>query len=324
MQITPEDAKAASPSFTAAPRASSLAARFFDSDLWYSFTRSWLTMLAAAITLLLILSAIFAPLIAPNDPLNLQTLNLMDGSKPPFWSPDGEWKFPLGTDQQGRCVYSSILYGMRISLIVGFFGVLLAATIGIGLGLVAGYYGGRVDAFIMRAADVQLTFPAILIALLIDGTTRALVGTAKSEALVFWVLVISIGLSFWVQYARTVRGSTMVERNKDYVHAARLIGLSKSTILFRHVLPNVMGPVMVIATINLALAVITEATLSFLGVGLPPTEPSLGTLIRIGNEFLFSGEWWVVIFPGVTLAVLVLAVNLLGDWLRDALNPKLQ
>jgi peptide/nickel transport system permease protein len=274
--------------------------------------------------LLLILSAIFAPLIAPNDPLNLQTLNLMDGSKPPFWSPDGEWKFPLGTDQQGRCVYSSILYGMRISLIVGFFGVLLAATIGIGLGLVAGYYGGRVDAFIMRAADVQLTFPAILIALLIDGTTRALVGTAKSEALVFWVLVISIGLSFWVQYARTVRGSTMVERNKDYVHAARLIGLSKSTILFRHVLPNVMGPVMVIATINLALAVITEATLSFLGVGLPPTEPSLGTLIRIGNEFLFSGEWWVVIFPGVTLAVLVLAVNLLGDWLRDALNPKLQ
>jgi peptide/nickel transport system permease protein len=324
MQITPEDAKATSPSFAAAPREASLAVRFFDSDLWYSFTRSWLTMLAAAITLLLILSAIFAPLIAPNDPLNLQTLNLMDGSKPPFWSPDGEWKFPLGTDQQGRCVYSSILYGMRISLIVGFFGVLLAATIGIALGLVAGYYGGRVDAFIMRAADVQLTFPAILIALLIDGTTRALVGTAKSEALIFWVLVISIGLSFWVQYARTVRGSTMVERNKDYVHAARLIGLSKSTILFRHVLPNVMGPVMVIATINLALAVITEATLSFLGVGLPPTEPSLGTLIRIGNEFLFSGEWWVVIFPGVTLAVLVLAVNLLGDWLRDALNPKLQ
>jgi peptide/nickel transport system permease protein len=324
MQITPEDAKATSPSFTAAPREASLAVRFFDSDLWYSFTRSWLTMLAAAITLLLILSAVFAPLIAPNDPLNLQTLNLMDGSKPPFWSPDGEWKFPLGTDQQGRCVYSSILYGMRISLIVGFFGVLLAATIGIALGLVAGYYGGRVDAFIMRAADVQLTFPAILIALLIDGTTRALVGTAKSEALIFWVLVISIGLSFWVQYARTVRGSTMVERNKDYVHAARLIGLSKSTILFRHVLPNVMGPVMVIATINLALAVITEATLSFLGVGLPPTEPSLGTLIRIGNEFLFSGEWWVVIFPGVTLAVLVLAVNLLGDWLRDALNPKLQ
>jgi peptide/nickel transport system permease protein len=302
----------------------SLLARILDSDLWYSFTRSWITIAAAFITAVLILSAIFAPWIAPNDPLNLQTLNLMDGSKPPFWSKDGEWKFPLGTDQQGRCVYSSILYGMRVSLIVGFFGVLLAATIGITLGLIAGYFGGRLDALIMRAADVQLTFPAILIALLIDGASRAIVGTAKSEALIFWVLVVSIGLSFWVQYARTVRGSTLVERNKDYVHAARLIGLSKTTILFRHVLPNVMGPVMVIATINLALAIIAEATLSFLGVGLPPTEPSLGTLISIGNQFLFSGEWWGVIFPGLTLAMLVLAVNLLGDWLRDALNPKLQ
>jgi peptide/nickel transport system permease protein len=324
MQTSAEDVKAPGSSYTAANPEASFVARMLDSDLWYSFTRSWITMLAAAITALLILSAIFAPLIAPNDPLNLQTLNLMDGSKPPFWSPDGEWKFPLGTDQQGRCVYSSILYGMRISLTVGFFGVLLAATIGIGLGLIAGYFGGRIDAFIMRAADVQLTFPAILIALLIDGTSRALVGTAKSEALIFWVLVVSIGLSFWVQYARTVRGSTLVERNKDYVHAARLIGLSKTTILFRHVLPNVMGPVMVIATINLALAIIAEATLSFLGVGLPPTEPSLGTLISVGNQFLFSGEWWGVIFPGLTLAALVLAVNLLGDWLRDALNPKLQ
>ncbi len=302
----------------------SFVARAIDSDIFYSFTRSWLTMIAALITVLLILSAIFAPWIAPNNPLDLQTLSLMDGSKPPMWYADGEKRFPLGTDQQGRCVLSSILYGMRVSLIVGFFGVLLAASIGIALGLVAGYFGGFADTLIMRTADVQLTFPAILIALLIDGTMRALVGTAKSEALVFWVLVVSIGLSFWVQYARTVRGSTLVERNKDYVHAARLIGLSKTTILFRHVLPNVLGPVMVIATINLALAVITEATLSFLGVGLPPTQPSLGTLIRIGNEFLFSGEWWVVIFPGMTLAILVLSVNLMGDWLRDALNPKLQ
>jgi peptide/nickel transport system permease protein len=302
----------------------SILGRILDSDIWYSFTRSWLTMLAAALTLLLILSAAFAPWIAPNNPFNLETLSLLDGSKPPMWQADGERRFPLGTDQQGRCVFSSILFGMRSSLIVGFFGVLLAAAIGIFLGLLAGYVGGRTDSIIMRAADVQLTFPAILTALLIDGTMRALVGTAKSESLIFWVLVMSIGLSFWVQYARTVRGSTLVERNKDYVQAARLIGLSQTTILFRHVLPNVMGPVMVIATINLALAIITEATLSFLGVGLPPTEPSLGTLIRIGNEFLFSGEWWVVIFPGITLAVLVLAVNLLGDWLRDALNPKLQ
>jgi peptide/nickel transport system permease protein len=324
MQSQPDKTNALLPVFSQTRSEPSLYRRFLDSDLWYSFTRSWITMAAAAITFLLIASAVFAPLIAPNDPLNLATLNLLDGSKPPFWSKDGEWKFPLGTDQQGRCVYSSILYGMRISLTVGIFGVVLAASIGIFLGLLAGYLGGRVDAFIMRAADVQLTFPAILIALLIDGTMRAVVGTARSEALVFWVLVVSIGLSFWVQYARTVRGSTMVERNKDYVHAARLIGLSKATILYRHVLPNVMGPVLVIITINLALAVITEATLSFLGVGLPATEPSLGTLIRIGNEFLFSGEWWVVIFPGITLATLVISVNLLGDWLRDALNPKLQ
>jgi peptide/nickel transport system permease protein len=307
---------------TAAP--TSLVGRMLDSDIWYSFTRSWVVMFAAAVTLLLVGSAILAPWIAPNDPLNLETISLLDGSKPPGWHPDGEWRFPLGTDSQGRCVFSLILFGMRISLIVGVFGVLLAAVIGIVLGLVAGYLGGTTDAVIMRIADVQLTFPAILCALLIDGSMRAAFGGAKSEVLVFWVLVVSIGLSFWVQYARTVRGSTLVERSKDYVAAARLIGLSKTRILFRHVLPNVMGPVLVIATINLALAIITEATLSFLGVGLPPTQPSLGTLIRIGNEFLFSGEWWVVIFPGVALAALVLAVNLLGDWLRDALNPKLQ
>jgi peptide/nickel transport system permease protein len=298
--------------------------RMLDSDLWHSFTRSWVVMLAALVTFLFVASAVLAPWIAPNNPLDLQTLSLLDGSKPPAWHPDGESRFPLGTDSQGRCVLSLILYGMRISLIVGFFGVLLAAVLGIVLGLVAGYVGGTMDAVIMRIADVQLTFPAILIALLIDGTTRALVGGHSSEAVIFWVLVLSIGLSFWVQYARTVRGSTLVERSKDYVAAARLIGLSRTRILFRHVLPNVLGPVMVIATINLALAIITEATLSFLGVGLPPTTPSLGTLIRIGNEFLFSGEWWVVIFPGFALAALVIAVNLLGDWLRDALNPKLQ
>lgn len=324
MQITPEDAMSAPLSTREVQGGRSIMASFLDSDIWYSFTRSWITMLAALITLVLIVSAIFAHQIAPNDPFNLESLSLLDGSKPPLWSADGEWRFPLGTDQQGRCVLSSILFGMRISLIVGFLGVLLAASIGITLGLVAGYLGGTVDSVIMRIADVQLTFPAILIALLIDGTMRALVGTARSEVLVFWVLVVSIGLSFWVQYARTVRGSTMVERNKEYVQAARLIGLGNITILFRHVLPNVVGPVLVIATINMALAIITEATLSFLGVGLPPTEPSLGTLIRLGNEFLFSGEWWVVIFPGLTLAILVLAINLLGDWLRDALNPKLR
>jgi peptide/nickel transport system permease protein len=323
MQTTPEnDHSATLPTRDAG--GISFARKLFDSDLWHSFTRSWVTMAAFIVVALLIGSAVFAPWVAPNDPFNLETLSLLDGGKPPFWHADGELRFPLGTDQQGRCVFSSILFGMRSSLIVGLFGVALAGVIGITLGLMAGYIGGTVDSVIMRVADVQLTFPAILIALLIDGTMRALVGAARSELLIFWVLVISIGLSFWVQYARTVRGSTMVERNKEYVQAARLIGLSQTTILFRHVLPNVIGPVLVIVTINLALAIITEATLSFLGVGLPPTEPSLGTLIRIGNEFLFSGEWWVVIFPGVTLAALVIAINLLGDWLRDALNPKLR
>jgi len=324
MQIPQDNATGAAPSARGRPKAPSMLSRILESDLLHSFTRSWVTMLAAAIAFILIFSAVFAPQIAPNDPFDLASLSLLDGGKPPGWSADGEWRFPLGTDQQGRCVLSAILFGMRISLTVGILGVLLAALIGITLGLIAGYLGGSIDSVIMRVADVQLTFPAILIALLIDGTMRALVGTARSEVLVFWVLVVSIGLSFWVQYARTVRGSTMVERNKEYVQAARLIGLSSPVILFRHVLPNVVGPVLVIVTINMALAIITEATLSFLGVGLPPTEPSLGTLIRIGNEFLFSGEWWVVIFPGLTLAALVLSINLLGDWLRDALNPRLR
>jgi peptide/nickel transport system permease protein len=320
---TPEEVKSSIDIATPGALAGSLAS-FWDSDVFASFRASKVTMLAGFVTLLLVLSAILAPWIAPNDPFNMASISLLDGSKPPVWKPDGEWKYILGTDQQGRCVLSSILYGMRISVAVGFVGVLLAATLGITLGLLAGYIGGFVDTIIMRAADVQLTFPAILIALIIDGVSRAMFGTNKSESVIFWVLVISIGLSFWVQYARTVRGSTLVERNKDYVSAARIVGLGRIAILFKHVLPNVMGPVLVIATINLALAIITEATLSFLGVGLPPTQPSLGTLIRIGNEFLFSGEWWVVIFPSLTLAALVLAVNLMGDWLRDALNPKLR
>jgi len=281
-------------------------------------------MISAAVTALLILSAIFAPLIAPHDPFDPGSLSIMDSFYPPAWDERGDPRFLLGTDDQGRDVLSTILYGMRISLAVGFSSVLLAMVIGITLGLVAGYAGGRIDSIIMRVADVQLTFPAILIALLIDGVARAMAGPRSYESIVFYVLVLSIGLSFWVQYARTVRGSVLVEKNKEYVMAARLIGLRPLAIMFKHILPNVLGPVMVIATINLALAIITEATLSFLGVGVPPTQPSLGTLIRIGNDFLFSGEWWITIFPGITLAILALSVNLLGDWLRDALNPRLQ
>jgi peptide/nickel transport system permease protein len=298
--------------------------RLRDSDVLYSFGRSKVTMLAAAVTLLIVGAAVLAPWIAPHDPFDLRQLQLLNSHLPPAWMEGGERQFLLGTDDQGRDVLSTILYGSRSSLAVGFFSVLLAGFFGITLGLISGYAGGTIDAIIMRIADVQLTFPAILIALLIDGSVRALVGEQRNEQLEFYVLVFSIGLSFWVQYARTVRGSTMVEKNKEYVQAARLIGIRPSKILFRHILPNVVGPVLVIATINLALAIILEATLSFLGVGLPPTQPSLGTLIRIGNNFLFAGEWWIAIFPGIALAALVLAVNMLGDWLRDALNPKLR
>ncbi|MGO4673976.1 ABC transporter permease [Bosea sp. 2YAB26] len=298
--------------------------RFLDSDILASFLRSKVTMVAAFVVLLLFIGAAFSPWIAPTNPFDPASVFLADANIPPAWQQGGEARFIFGTDDQGRDLYSAILYGLRVSLVVGGLGVILAASIGITLGLLAGYLGGRVDSLIMRIADVQLTFPAILIALLIDGVVRGIFKSAAREDTAIYVLVISIGLSFWVQYARTVRGSTLVERNKDYVQAARLVGLPAPLIMLRHVLPNVIGPVLVILTINLALAVITEATLSFLGVGLPPTQPSLGTLISIGNRYLFSGDWWIVAFPGVTLAILVLAVNLLGDWLRDALNPRLR
>ncbi|SDQ94993.1 peptide/nickel transport system permease protein [Rhizobiales bacterium GAS191] len=298
--------------------------RFKDSDLLASFLSSKVTVVAGVLTLIFFLAAVFAPMIAPTNPFNPATNFLIDSLNPPRFAEGGDPRFLLGTDDQGRDLWSAILYGLRVSLTIGIFGVLLGGAIGITLGLIAGYAGGRIDSIIMRIADVQLTFPAILIALLVDGVVQALLKGQNRDESAFGILVISIGLSFWVQYARTVRGSTLVEKNRDYVQAARLIGLSPARILVRHILPNVMGPVLVIATINLALAIITEATLSFLGVGLPPTQPSLGTLIRIGQNFLFSGEWWIVTFPSVTLAALVLAVNLLGDWLRDALNPRLK
>lgn len=298
--------------------------RIVDSDLFHSFRRSRLTMVAAAVTVLLFAVAIFAPLLAVQNPFDPAQLELLNSRIPPLWSSEGQAPFLLGTDEQGRDVFSAILYGLRISLTVGVLGVLFAGVLGIGLGLIAGYVGGAVDSLIMRIADVQLTFPAILIALLIDGVAKSLLGNHLDAGQTLTVLVIAIGLSFWVQYARTVRGCVMVEKNKDYVAAARLIGLPARTIMLRHVLPNTTGPTLVIATINLALAVITEATLSFLGSGMPVTMPSLGTLIRIGNNYLFSGEWWIVTFPGLTLAALVLAINLVGDWLRDALNPKLR
>ena len=299
-------------------------ARAIDSDVFYSFRHSRLTMVAAGVTALFFLIAIFAPLLAVQNPFDPAQLQLMNSRIAPLWSADGQSPFLLGTDEQGRDVFSAILYGLRISLVVGVLGVALSGALGIGLGLIAGYVGGAIDSLIMRIADVQLSFPAILIALLINGVAKSVFNNGLGAMSTLAVLVFAIGLSFWVQYARTVRGSVMVEKNKDYVAAAQLIGLPAPTILLRHVLPNTTGPILVIATINLALAIITEATLSFLGAGMPDTMPSLGSLIRIGNNYLFSGEWWIVAFPGLALAILILAINLLGDWLRDALNPKLR
>jgi len=295
-----------------------------DNDVWHSFWRTPTAVVSAAVTLAIVLGAVLAPVVAPHNPFDLASLNIMDANTPPAWSPEGNPDFLLGTDDQGRDILSAIFYGSRVSLLVGFASVLFSLVLGVTLGLISGYAGGRIDSFIMRVADVQLSFPAILIAMLVDGVARGLLPGHMQEDMALYVLIFSIGISGWVQYARTVRGSTLVERNKEYVQAARLIGIGPITILRRHILPNVLGPVLVIATIHLAIAIITEATLSFLGVGVPPTAPSLGTLIRIGNSYLFSGMWWISIFPGIALVVLVLAVNLLGDWLRDALNPRLR
>jgi peptide/nickel transport system permease protein len=300
-------------------------AKFWDSDFAWSFRHSPVAMVASLVVVILVLAAIFAPLIAPYNPFDPATLNLMNGFTPPG-TPNAftQETFLLGTDDQGRDVFSTILYGLRISLFVGASAVLLAMIIGVILGLMAAYYGGWVETIIMRIADVQLTFPAILVAMLIFGIAKGVTPPEYRNAMAIYVLIVAIALSDWVQFARVVRGAALVEKNKEYVQAARLIGRGSIPIMFRHILPNVLSPVLVIATISLALAIIAEATLSFLGVGAPPTQPSLGTLIRIGQGFLFSGEWWILFFPACTLLALALSVNLLGDWLRDALNPKLR
>ena len=298
--------------------------RFLDGDVFYSFRRSPVTVVSFAVTMILLLAALLAPWLAPHNTYDVASLDLMNAFRPPAWADGGDPNFLLGTDDQGRDVLSSIMFGLRISLLVGFVSVMLAAVVGTLLGLLSGYVGGVLDSVIMRIADVQLTFPAILIALLIDGIVGTLLSPAARRDFKIYVLVAAIAASLWVNFARTVRGSTMVEKNKEYVQAAKVIGVHPGLIMLRHVLPNVLGPVLVIATLSLAIAILTEATLSFLGVGVPVTRPSLGTLIRIGNNYLFAGEWWIVAFPGIALAGLILSINLLGDWLRDALNPKLR
>jgi peptide/nickel transport system permease protein len=297
--------------------------RWWHSDLGYSLRTSPLAIAAALIAFVCIFCSVFAAWVSPTNPFDLATLELSDARLPPAWMQGGSTKYVLGSDDQGRDILSALIYGARISLVVGVASVLVSVLVGVSMGLLAGYRGGWIDTLLMRLCDVMLSFPAILVALLIAGVGRALFPNAD-ESLAFGVLIISISLTGWVQYARTVRGTTMVERNKEYVQAARVTGVSSGRIMLRHVLPNVLGPVMVLATIQVATAIITEATLSFLGVGVPPTSPSLGTLIRVGNDYLFSGEWWITIFPGLMLVLIALSVNLLGDWLRDALNPRLR
>ncbi|WP_235834986.1 ABC transporter permease [Piscinibacter terrae] len=297
--------------------------RFLDGDVWFSFKTSPVAIVSAIVALVFLVCSLGANVIAPHDTQDLAKIELGDARLPPAWSAEGKSTYLLGTDDQGRDILSALMFGTRISLVVGIASVIVSMVLGVSLGLLAGFIGGRTDAFIMRVCDVMLSFPSILVALLVDGVGRALFPNAH-DLLAFVVLIVAISLSGWVQYARTVRGSTLVERNKEYVQAARVIGVSPMRIMRRHVLPNVMGPVFVLATIQIATAIIIEATLSFLGVGVPPTSPSLGTMIRVGNDYLFSGEWWITFFPGAVLVLIALSVNLVGDWLRDALNPRLR
>ncbi|MGB2107441.1 MAG: ABC transporter permease [Candidatus Puniceispirillum sp.] len=304
---------------------SSWLSRFLDSDFFFDYRRAPVTIIASVVVAMLIFVAVLAPFVAPTNPFDPTSINLMNGFTPPMEANafTGD-TFLLGTDDQGRDLLSGIIYGLRISLFVGIMSVLLAMGIGVSLGLLAGYVGGWIDNVIMRCADIQMTFPSILIAMLIFGVMRGVIPPDLRDEMAVIVLILAIGLSEWVPFARTVRATTLVEKEKEYVQAARIIGLNRLQIMWRHILPNVLGPVFVISTITLALAIIAEATLSFLGVGAPPTEPSLGTLIRIGQDFLFSGEWWILLFPAVTLLALALSVNLLGDWLKDTLNPRLK
>ena len=298
--------------------------RITQSDSFYSFVHSPGAIIAAVITLICVLAAIFAPYVAPHDPFDLASIDLMDSRLPPYWIEGGTGKYLLGTDVQGRDILSLIIFGMRISLIAGGLSMVFAVVLGVTLGLISGFAGGKTDTIIMRLADMQLSFPAILIALLIDGVARGFLPREMHDQLALYVIVLSIGLANWVHFARTVRSLTMVEKQREYVQAAQILNVSSPEILWRHILVNVAEPVLVIATVGFGIAIIMEATLSFLGVGLPPSEPSLGTLIRTGNDYLFSGDWWMTIFPGMVLMALVLSINLLGDWMRDALNPTLR
>jgi len=298
--------------------------KIYDTDIGYSFFNSKIAIISSSIFLIIFLCSFLAEIVAPYDPFDPLNISLMDAFIPPVWSEGGNANFFLGTDQQGRDMFSTMIYGSRISLIVGFSSIIFAMILGVSLGITAGYIGGRYETIVMRLTDVQLTIPSILMALLVDGIARAIISKSMHDEMAIYVLIFAIGISEWPQFARVTRASTLVEKNKEYISASKIIGLSNILIMFKHILPNILRPILVIATIGLALAIITESTLSFLGVGIPPTTPSLGTLIRFGNNFLFSGEWWITFFPAIFLVILALSINLLGDWMRDALNPKLK
>ena len=298
--------------------------KIYDTDIGYSFFNSKIAIISSSIFLIIFLCSFLAEIVAPYDPFDPLNISLMDAFIPPVWSEGGNANFFLGTDQQGRDMFSTMIYGSRISLIVGFSSIIFAMILGVSLGITAGYIGGRYETIVMRLTDVQLTIPSILMALLVDGIARAIISKSMHDEMAIYVLIFAIGISEWPQFARVTRASTLVEKNKEYISASKIIGLSNILIMFKHILPNILRPILVIATIGLALAIITDSTLSFLGVGIPPTTPSLGTLIRFGNNFLFSGEWWITFFPAIFLVVLALSINLLGDWMRDALNPKLK
>ncbi len=294
------------------------------SELAWRFRTSPAVIIATLILGLLVFCAVAATLIAPHDPFDPATLDIMDARLPPVWSEGGSARYLLGTDEQGRDILSAIFYGMRISIMVGVAAVLFSVVLGVILGLLAGYFGGWVDAVIMRLGDVQLSFPTIMIAFFIDGVAKIVMPAGLREDMRFYVVILAIGVADWVQFARTVRATTMIERQKDYVAAARISRVSSFRIVLSHILPNTIGPVLVLATLGLGVAILTEAILSFLGLGMPPSQPSLGTLIRAGNDLLLSGEWWISLFPGAALVLLVLSVNIVGDWLRDVLNPRLR
>ena len=298
--------------------------KIINNDIGYSFIKSKIAIISTIVFLTILICSTFAELVAPYNPFDPMNISLLDAFTPPVWVEGGSANFILGTDQQGRDMLSTMIYGSRISLIVGFASILFAMLLGTFLGVTSGFFGGRYEIIVMRFTDVQLTIPSILMALLVDGIARGFISKSLHDEMAIYVLIFAIGISEWPQFARVTRAATLVEKNKEYILASKIIGLSDFLIMFKHILPNILRPVLVIATIGLALAIITESTLSFLGVGIPPTTPSLGTLIRFGNNFLFSGEWWITFFPAILLVLLALSINLLGDWMRDALNPKLK